>query len=109
MSNEAAERAWRWVFEFTGTEPTLDPANSNLFDQKINWLLDNETDDNILRTFVVLRENVPPPSVYGGAKDRFDNKFGIQVIQGVRGGPWEEGFERPEWAKRLKTPIESLS
>lgn len=112
MDKVAAERAWKWVFEFTvqpGQEPTLDKVNSQLFDQKLTWLLDNETDDNILRTWAVLFQNVPKPGMYGEAKIKFEAKFGKQIMDGPRRGPWIEGYERPGWAKKLKTPNEILA
>lgn len=106
--NDASERVWKWIFEFKADpkHDHLDEANSKLFDQKIKWLCENETDDNILRSYAVLRHNLPQPSVWGEGKAKFESKFGNQIIDGPRGGPWMSGFDRPEWAKKQKTPAE---
>lgn len=105
---DAAERVWKWVFEFKAdpNQEMLDEANSKLFDQKLKWLCENETDDNILRSYAVLRNNLPTPSTWAEGKSKFESKFGNQIIDGPRGGPWMEGYERPAWAKKQKTPLE---
>jgi len=112
MDKVAAERAWQWVFEFKvtpGQDSSLDEENSKLFDQKLSWLLTNETDDNILRTLAILLQNLPAPSKYGQGKEAFEKKFGKQIINGPRNGPWMSGYERPAWAAKKKTPKESLT
>jgi hypothetical protein len=111
MNKEAAERVWKWVFEFKvkDSEEFLDAEQSKSYDQKIKWLVENETDDNILRSYAVLKNNVPLPQSYGEGKVKFEEKFGKQIIDGPRGGPWMEGFPRPTWAKKLTTPIETLT
>lgn len=108
---EAAERVWKWVFEFSvdPKQKTLDDTNSKLLDQKIQWLVENETDDTILRSYAVLKQNLPPPSTWGKGKTIFEEKFGRQIIEGPRGGPWMEGYTRPVWAQKQKTPLELLN
>jgi hypothetical protein len=108
---DAAERVWKWVFEFNikGNAQFLDDEQSKLYDQKLKWLIENETDDNILRSYAVIKNNVPLPQNYSEGKTQFEERFGKQIIDGPRGGPWMEGFARPSWAKKLKTPLETLA
>ncbi len=108
---DATERVWKWVFEFkvSGNEEFLDAEYSNLYDQKLKWLVENETDDNILRSYAVLKNNVPLPKSYGEGKAKFEERFGKQIIDGPRSGPWMEGLPRPAWASKQKTPKETLA
>jgi hypothetical protein len=112
MDNTAAERAWKWIFEFNvkeiDGELVLDEANSKLFDQKLKWLVENETDDNILRTLAVLIQNVPVPKTQGEGRMLFESRFGKQIIDGPRGGPWRSGFEQPNWAATMKKPNQKV-